>query len=514
MLAVMAVLTASCPGCGAPLEFSIGQSAAKICDFCRTTVARTDHGLENLGKVAALAATPSLIAVGDSGTLGGRPIEVLGRVQLDHGEGPWDEYYVGFDYGAAWGWLAFAEGRWYVTSEAPGVAPPPLEALSLEQDVPLAGAAYRVAEIKQGTIVSSEGELPAAFPDGFVRRYADLFAPGGGFATLDYGDGRARPQVFTGFAFEEQQLVVQQLGERSANKVKVDQLQCPSCGGGLPKLTGERAERLGCPFCGAVSDVALQQVVYQQEKLRQDPQIPLGSRGVIDDVEWITVAYMRRSTSFDGELFSWEEYLLWSPAAGFRWLVKDEGKWSWVVSQNLAELDLSRMPASVGRGGKTFRKRNANDARVEYVLGEVYWKCRVGETTAVMDFTSGDDVLSREASESEVRWSYSTPISWLVIARAFALALAGRGEKLPPPPRSGARIAALLGALTVGSLMSCGLMTCGGCNPTRSYVASTYATGVYSYPQRYYAPSTSGGSGSSGSGSSYRGGSSSYSGGK
>src|SRR5690606_19562061 len=121
-----------------------------------STVVRRDHGLEDLGKVARIASTPSLIAVGDEGTLGGRPFRVLGRVQLDHGKGPWDEYYVAFDHGQAWGWLAYAQGHWYVTQPAAGLAAPSFRSLVLEGDVPLGQASYRVAEIKTGTIVSAE----------------------------------------------------------------------------------------------------------------------------------------------------------------------------------------------------------------------------------------------------------------------------------------------------------------------------------------------------------------------
>src|SRR5262245_34005375 len=116
----MPVAQGNCPNCGAPLEFGVGSSLAKVCEYCRATVHRTDRGLENLGRMADLAATPSLIAIGDEGTLGGRPIRVFGRVQLDHGAGPWDEYYVAFDHGQSWGWLAYAEGNWRVTSEVPG----------------------------------------------------------------------------------------------------------------------------------------------------------------------------------------------------------------------------------------------------------------------------------------------------------------------------------------------------------------------------------------------------------
>src|SRR5690606_3861262 len=152
--------------------------------------------------------------------------------------------------------------------------------------------------------------------------------------------------------------------------------KCPSCGGEVPALSGDRAERLGCPYCGAVSDIALQQVVAKQEALRKLPDIPVGSRGTFNGVEYVCIAYMRRGSDFDGEHFSWEEYLIWSQPVGFRWLVKDpESGWSWVTPANLADVDLRGLPEQVAWGGKLFNLRNNNVARVEYVFGEVYWKC-------------------------------------------------------------------------------------------------------------------------------------------
>ncbi len=510
----MAVAQGSCPSCGAPIEFSVGSSIAKVCPFCNATVVRSDRGLESLGKVAAIAATPSLIAIGDMGTLGGRPFEVLGRVQLDHGQGPWDEYYVTFDHGAAWGWLAYAQGQWIVSSEAAGAQAPPLSSLRLEQDVPLGAGSFRIAEIKTGTITSAEGELPEAFPPGFRRQYVDLFGVQNGFATLDYGDGSKAPTVFVGRVFSEAEMQVTQLGERSSQKVQTQDIRCPACGGDVPKLAGDRSQRIGCPYCGAVTDIALQQVVAQQERALSMPEIPVGSRGNIDGTEWVCIAYMRRSTEFDGERFTWEEYLLWSQPIGFRWLVKDEGKWSWVTPVNAAELDLSALPRAVRWGGKSFNLRNQNSARVDYVLGEIYWKCEVGETTGVMDFIRGGDVLSREEGPGEVRWSHSAPVPWALLKRSFGI---HTGRTLPPPPpRSGLRIATLLGTLTLGLLMSCSLVTCGGCNTDRPYLGNSYNEVARSYPRSYGVtfPSRSSSTSSGSSGSSYRGGSSSYSGGK
>lgn len=427
----MAAAQGNCPNCGAPIEFSVGSSISKVCEFCRHTVLRSDRGLSALGKVADLADTPSLIAVGDEGTLAGRPLRVMGRVQLDHGKGPWDEYYVAFDYGQSWGWLAYAQGRWYATSLVQGISAPAFSALEPELEIVLGAAGlFRVSEVRTGRIVSAEGELPGAFPIGFQRAYADLSGANSAFATLDYGDQTQPPVAFLGWEFPESSLNVTQLGPRSANKVRISALKCPNCGGDVPALLPDRSERLGCPYCGAVSDIAERKVIAQQEKARALPIIPIGTRGTLDGAEYVCIAALRRGSRFDGELFEWEEFLLWNQGVGFRWLVLDpESGWSFVTPANLGDLELAERPAFVSYRGRRFTQRNDNRAEVRYVLGEVYWKCEVGETVQVTDFVDGDAVLSREATDSEVNWSFSQPRSWPDVAQAFNLPLAAHARR-------------------------------------------------------------------------------------
>ncbi len=435
----MAVAQASCPNCGAPLEFGLGSSWARVCDYCRHTVVRTDRGLENMGQAAALANTPSLVAVGDEGVLGGRPFRVFGRVQLDHGAGPWDEYYLGLDYGQSWGFLAYAQGEWYATALSAAAAVPAHAQLKLEQDLALGAAGtFRVAEIKTARVVATEGEVPSGTREGMQRLYADCWGRGRSFATLDYGESGGVAALFLGYVLTEAELSITQAGPRTAHKVTTQQLTCPNCGGDVPKLSGERSQRLGCPYCGAVSDIALRTVVAQQERLQRATAIPVGSRGTIANAEYLCIAYVRRGTSFEGEPYSWEEYLLFSPGIGFRWLVKDpETGWSWVTPANLAEVDTSQANVRVDYQGRTYRLRNRNQARVEYVLGEVFWKCQIGETTDVCDYVAGHDVLSRESNGTvEVRWSASSPVPWPVLARAFNLPQQGPGAPIPPSDSS------------------------------------------------------------------------------
>ncbi|HEY5955011.1 MAG TPA: DUF4178 domain-containing protein, partial [Polyangiaceae bacterium] len=221
----------------------------------------------------------------------------------------------------------------------------------------------------------------------------------------------------------EPQLSVLQLGPRSINQVRTTHLTCPNCGGELPKLGGDRAERLGCAYCGAISDIAERKVISQQERLLKMPSIPIGSLGVLDGVEYTSLAYVRRSSIFEGEAYRWEEFLLFAPQVGYRWLVHDpETGWLWAQVISPADLELQGISRYVNYLGKRFALRNRNVARVDYVIGEVYWKCAVGEAVEVSDYADGSQVLSREASPGEVNWSYSVPIRWNTIATAFNLA--------------------------------------------------------------------------------------------
>jgi ribosomal protein S27AE len=431
----MSIAQGSCPQCGAPMSFGIGASISQVCKYCRHVVVRTDRDFRNMGRAADLALTPSPVAVGDLGSVEGSSMSVLGRVQLDHGEGPWDEWYIAFNNGQ-WGWLASAQGNWYLTAEVPNPGPLPFfDQLSVEQDVPLApGMNFRVVELKRGTITSGEGELPFAVAQGQERYYADLVGPNGGFATIDYGDRSAPPQLFIGKQLPEAAIQIKPMGERPVTEINTDALTCPNCGGRVPAMAPKKSERLACPYCGAVSEIAAQRVIEMQEAARMRPDIPLGTRGSIQGQEYVVCGYVERSAEIEGESFTWQEYLLYGPGLGFRWLVKDESTWMWITPLNLTEIDISRLPHQVAWQGQTYSLRNRNQATVSYVLGEFYWKVRKGETVDAMDFLGpGGNVVSRERAGDEVAWSLGSPVPWPQIAQAFNLPLDGGGGQFTAP---------------------------------------------------------------------------------
>ena len=424
----MAVAQGQCPGCGAPVSFSAGSSVSAVCQYCSTTVRRTDRGLEDLGKVADLVDTPSIIAVGDSGAIGEKSFQVLGKVQLEHDMGGvWEEWYVGFDDGQ-WGWLAYAQGVFMITwSVEPAPAVPDMAALRVESAVDFGQrGVFRVVELKQATIASAQGELPFVPKTGATRHYADLHGPQSGFGTIDWGQGSDPVEVFLGYQVLESQLRITEQVERPHKPIDIEGLNCPGCGAPLKVAGGARIERIACQYCGTISETASQEIIARQQTARAKPLIPLGAAGSLSNQPYTVIGFVQRSTYIEGETFAWSEYLLFGPGLGFRWLVEDEGTWRLASPLNAADVELTGYPSRIGYQGRTYRMRNQNSARVDYVLGEFYWKVRIGETTQVMDFESGSDVLSREFGQNEVHYSLSPVIPWSAIAAAFNV-------KRPPP---------------------------------------------------------------------------------
>jgi ribosomal protein S27AE len=282
-------------------------------------------------------------------------------------------------------------------------------------------------------VVSAEGELPSPVRAGAASYYADAYGPNGAFATFDYGDGAETPAVYAGRIIADADLSVTALGPRAAKQVKTSHLQCPNCGGDVPKLHADRSERLGCPYCGAFSDIPARTVLATQERLLSTPDIPIGNAGTFGGAKYTCLAYLRRSANDEGERYGWEEYLLFSPEVGYRWLVKDpETGWAWTEFVSPAEIDRSAAPSQLRFASRVYRLRNTGRARVDYVLGEIYWKCSLGETVSVSDYEAGSQVLSREADDEEVNYSHSTPLSWARIAGAFGLPVSGAGAKGVP----------------------------------------------------------------------------------
>ena len=406
---------------------------SQVCGSCKSVVVRSDRGLENLGRVADVVTTDRGLAVHDRGNFRGRNFEVYGKLTLAHpAGGNWDEYYVMFD-GRDPGWIEEAQGRFTVVTLVPAaqVQAPHPSTLQVQGQVALgAMGAFVITEVGQGTFLSADGELPFAARPGTLRKFADLSGANGMCAQIDYGDGSGAgpsgtPRVYVGYEVELAALNVQRVGIGARGQaIKSKDTKCPSCGGPLPLASGQ-SERIACKYCGALSDLETNQVIAQQGKARQEPWIPLGAKGVIENVEWTCIGYMHRSTEIDGESFSWSEYLLYTEAHGYRWLVLDEGVVRFGSNLPAGQVDVRGLPNSVNVRGANYQKRNGNTARVDYVLGEFYWKVAIGESAWAEDFEHGRYMISservRSGTQDEINWTFSQTIPRDIVENAFGI---------------------------------------------------------------------------------------------
>jgi uncharacterized Zn finger protein (UPF0148 family) len=455
-------IEASCPSCGAPVAFKRGSSVVVVCEFCNSVVARGDRKLEDLGKVAELIETGSPLEVGLKGAYQGAPFELTGRAQLGHESGGlWDEWYAAFSDGR-WGWLAEAQGRFYLTFQQDlpeQTLIPPIEMLGPGQAV----AAIRtsvplvVAETGEARALGAKGEIPYLLVPGELYYYADLSGPNGVFATLDYS--QSPPMVFIG-----REVRLSELGfpasltapERAAQRVGAVQLSCPHCGGPLELRAPDRTERVACPNCGSLLDVASGRLELMQalKPPKVQPLIPIGATGELFGMKLMAIGFMQRSVEFEGVRYYWEEYLLYNPQVGFRWLVRSDDNWSFVESVPAGEVEenASRPPKKGDTArfrGERYKLYQHATARVELVLGEFYWKVTVGELGRATDYIHPPRMLSKEDSvvtkepkkgsgrspksikTGEVNWSLGTYLSPKQVEKAFGV------KGIPRPSKVG-----------------------------------------------------------------------------
>lgn len=468
----MSVLQANCPSCAAPIEFKAGSTIVLVCPFCRSAVARTDRGLEDLGRVAEVAASESPLKIGLKGTYKNFRFELTGRAQMRHElGGTWDEWYATFSNGWV-GWLAEAQGRFYLTFYQPlpeGTSLPSFEGLQLGQFVPEipSETPLMVQEKGRATSAAADGEIPYKLTPGERFAYADLAGKNDTFATIDYSI--EPPWVFAG-----KQVTLDEIGlgdakpvQREARRVSSVAMGCPNCGGPLDLIAPDKTERVTCPNCNSLLDVNQGNLTYLHA-LNPPPNAPgflleVGAEGIFPgDVRYKIIGAVVRSVTLEGVQYFWHEYLLYNPMIGFRWLVHSDNHWNFAEPLNVAEVgaDLAIGPGSKATyNGRSFKIFQDASAVVEYVKGEFYWRVEQGETVRTVDYVAAPMMLSQEISENEINWSLGTYMTNAEIEKIF-----GVGD-LPKPWSVGPNqpftgqfyytwgLLPLIGLLVIGVLM-------------------------------------------------------------
>src|SRR5262245_25684469 len=190
--------SASCPSCGAQVQFKAATSIFAVCEYCRSALIRHDLDVENVGKMAELKTDGSPLQLAAEGRYGGKRFVVVGRIQLQYDRGVWNEWHLLFDDGRS-GWLGEAQGTYVVTFLKETTRElPKFEALQIGQRVELTNQFFEVVNTESSKCIAGEGELPFKVGAGYEAPVADLQGDKTSFATLDYSDDSDKPLVFIG----------------------------------------------------------------------------------------------------------------------------------------------------------------------------------------------------------------------------------------------------------------------------------------------------------------------------
>lgn len=440
----------ACPQCGAEIEFRFDDSFVRVCGSCRAAVARTDRGIQTLGQFADLVPVQSPLSLFAEGTYGGMGFILVGKAQIRHAAGGmWQEWYAKFGSGV-WGWLAEAQGRYYMTFEVPNLPVTPHYQLQpgAQRNLPTRAGerTFTVSEVGVATFVAADGELPYRLVPGSMFRYADLADGQGGFATIDYGPPEARdprvgptepPSIYIGgqIRFEDLHISGGITGVPGAGpRVTSQRLACPNCNGSIELRAPDASLRVVCPYCNSMLDVSDGALTYLKGlDKKPQPALPLGAIGRFTEagqqVELQVIGYLERSARVDGDWYPFQEYLLYSPPLGFRWLVCSDGHWSYVQPVANGACRVAHQGAVYNN--TTFKHYQTGTLRVDQVYGELYWRAAAGNTSQGDDFILPPFMLSREEERGEVNWSLSTYLTPAEVREAFGEA--GKQLSLPRP---------------------------------------------------------------------------------
>ncbi len=211
---------------------------------------------------------------------------------------------------------------------------------------------------------------------------------------------------------------------RRRGKAPPRKISCTSCGAPIEIKNQAMAEMITCSYCGSVLDLnSPDRKVLRKILLDKRPPCPLklGDKGTIKGIEWEVIGRIRVAEEV---IYTWDEFLLFSPDHGYAWLELDEGHWTFlrknkskpqVNPRTLEPLDKFSM------WGKKFTVVDKGMVVVQYIEGEFTYQTGVNDTTNYLEAVSPPLTLSAEWTDQELEWISGEYMEPERIQRAFKL---------------------------------------------------------------------------------------------
>lgn len=220
-------------------------------------------------------------------------------------------------------------------------------------------------------------------------------------------------------------------------EAKTGAIDCPACGAPITLHGFGGVEQVACAYCGTIlkpEDDGNLDIVLRAERQRQQSMLTLYERGELDGHTWEIIGIAWRQVVADGSVFPWQEFLLFNPYEGYRWLIYQMHDGVWSIGGPLpgAVEVQPGMERLAKWAGETYKHFSTGNARVTYVEGEFPWRVMVGDVAQAHDYICPPKMISVEVEQTEhgadVNFTQMRPISAAEVWAAFKR----QGE----PPRS------------------------------------------------------------------------------
>ncbi len=215
---------------------------------------------------------------------------------------------------------------------------------------------------------------------------------------------------------------------------KIRALECPSCGSTVQLRAMGTSLTATCSSCLSILDVSDERVklvqAFNKKTERYTPKIPLGTRGKFDGQPYEVTGFQRRSIMADGTEYFWDEYVLYNPFRGFRYLSEYAGHWNDIIPVTaLPAPDDVLGQAAVKYEDRKYKLFQSSNPSTKFVLGEFPWRVQLNDKVSSRDFVNPPYSLASESDSNETTWSKATYISGKELWATFQL------KDSPPAPQ-------------------------------------------------------------------------------
>lgn len=223
------------------------------------------------------------------------------------------------------------------------------------------------------------------------------------------------------------------------DEAKTESVKCLACGGPIALHGFGAVQRVVCPACGSIlepEDSGALALLQKAARQRQSSALPLHARGKVDGVTWEIIGVCWRRCVVAGIAYPWQEFLLFNPYKGYRWLIysMSDGHWSFGQALDGAPRILDTRHHAIELKKQRYKHFQGADAVVTYVEGEFTWQVQVGDSAHIDDFVAPPHGISIEQAAGpdgvELSRTIQRHISPAEVWAAF-------GQPGKPPPTRG-----------------------------------------------------------------------------